>query len=151
MVPVSQQNKGPPAKSRNRKKTEKRSLNDGQMSQQSEQPNNPKNRMKTEKRPLNEIRYDSTDHLPDVDNKSYGSRCKNENCNSKTHIFCSKCQVHLCLFAGRNCFRQFHTLNVKSPSIKKVSWLAIIPQYTLTMQFYSISFQYIKSLLFSVH
>lgn len=69
-------------------------------------------RKKTEKKPLNEIRYDTVNHLPDVDNSKNGSRCKNENCEFKTHVFCTKCQVHLCLIKGRNCFKKFHTLNI---------------------------------------
>lgn len=77
--------------------------------QDEESPKVSSKRAKYERRPINEIRYDSKDHLPDVD-KSRGSRCKNENCKFTTHIFCTKCRVHLCLLADRNCYKKFHTL-----------------------------------------
>jgi hypothetical protein len=37
------------------------------------------------------------------------TRCKNEACSAKTYWKCSKCDVHLCLTANRNCFKNYHT------------------------------------------
>lgn len=71
-------------------------------------------RAKTEKRPLNKIRYDTVNHWPDIDGNENATRCKNENCMRKTHFFCSKCNVHLCLIQDRNCFKNFHVLNLES-------------------------------------
>lgn len=64
-------------------------------------------RAKYEKRPINSIRYDGKNHLPQIDNKENGTRCKNDNCKSKSHTFCCKCGVHLC----PRCFKPFHELN----------------------------------------
>lgn len=72
-------------------------------------------RKRNEKMPHASKRYDRTDHLPDIDRKSNPVRCKNDDCNYKTYIFCKKCDVHLCLVDGRNCFLNFHTLNKKDP------------------------------------
>lgn len=69
-------------------------------------------RSTTEKRPANAIRYDQLAHLPEIDEKQNGTRCKNDNCQQKTHILCSKCQVHLCLVQSRNCFKDFHLLKI---------------------------------------
>lgn len=69
---------------------------------------------KTEKRPRNQRRYDLIGHLPEVDKNSSGTRCKNEECHFKTHVFCSKCMVHLCLVHNRNCFKGFHVLETQA-------------------------------------
>lgn len=65
-----------------------------------------------EKRPLHALRYDGLNHWPDIRNCQ--ARCKNENCVSKTHFFCSKCNVSLCITTGRNCFKSFHILKLAS-------------------------------------
>lgn len=62
------------------------------------------------KKPSDGIRYDCVGHWPEIDSKKNASRCKNETCTFKTHFFCSKCKVYLCIRQHRNCFRQFHTL-----------------------------------------
>lgn len=74
----------------------------------------PKNnqRRSREKRPLHALRYDGLNHWPDIRNCQ--ARCKNENCVSKTHFFCSKCNVSLCITTGRNCFKSFHILKLAS-------------------------------------
>lgn len=64
-----------------------------------------------QKKPKNSLRYDDKGHLPEFDNKQSATRCKNESCSSRTHIFCIKCGVHLCTTKGRSCFKEFHTLN----------------------------------------
>lgn len=70
--------------------------------------NRAKNRAATEKRPMNEIRYDAVNHWPELDGKKTGTRCKNEDCKQKSHFYCSKCEVHLCLTKDRNCFKKYH-------------------------------------------
>lgn len=69
-----------------------------------------KKKSKYEKRPMNNVRYDRIDHIPGVDSNSNATRCKLESCKFKTHTFCSKCEVHLCLLTDRNCYEEFHTL-----------------------------------------
>lgn len=60
--------------------------------------------------PPEAVRYDGIDHLPGVDNLKNLTKCKHPNCSRKhrTHIFCEKCKVHLCLSSGGNCFANFH-------------------------------------------
>lgn len=67
-----------------------------------------KEKNKTEKKPHNRLRYDQINHLPEVDKNRNSTRCKNEDCKHKSHIWCSKCNVHLCLQSNRNCFKDFH-------------------------------------------
>lgn len=52
-----------------------------------------------EYRPIKEIRLDGIGHFPDFDDKPTHSqtRCKFPNCAGKTHIFCKKCKIHLCI------------------------------------------------------
>ncbi|XP_031358741.1 piggyBac transposable element-derived protein 3-like isoform X1 [Photinus pyralis] len=64
---------------------------------------------KVEIRPTNAQRFDKYDHLPQYDDKKEASRCKNQDCKSRTHIYCQKCKVHLCILKGRNCFSKFHS------------------------------------------
>lgn len=46
-------------------------------------------------------------HLPSVLPKQ--QRCRNEGCNSRSTIFCTFCQVALCLTKDRKCFVSFHS------------------------------------------
>lgn len=46
-------------------------------------------------------------HLPII-TKSVQNRCRVKNCTKKTSVKCSKCEVHLCLTADRNCYKTFH-------------------------------------------
>lgn len=69
-------------------------------------------RAKSEKRPKNSMRYDGKGHLPIFDKNSYASRCKNEDCKFKTNMECIKCKVHLCCTRERNCFTEFHLLEL---------------------------------------
>lgn len=64
-----------------------------------------------ENRPSVDIRHDGMDHMPHLDGKSEGKRCKNRKCNKKTHFLCDKCKVHLCLTKNRNCFVAYHRSN----------------------------------------
>lgn len=68
-----------------------------------------KSKKQQEKRPKKKIRYDRHDHLPHYDSKDAATRCKNEKCKYSTHVYCSKCNVHLCCTIKRNCFTEFHT------------------------------------------
>lgn len=57
--------------------------------------------------PIKEHRLDSVAHFPDWDTNVEASRCKR--CKTgKTHVICSKCQVHLCFVRTRNCFKLYH-------------------------------------------
>lgn len=69
----------------------------------------PLKRARFESKPYTEMRYDGHDHMPLVDEKKENTRCKLEMCKYKTHIYCSKCNVHLCIMKGRNCFVKFHS------------------------------------------
>lgn len=73
-------------------------------------------RAKTENKPLNDLRYNGINHWPEIDGNRNASRCRGEQCNQKTHCFCTECKVHLCLTKNRNCFKNFHVLNIKKPS-----------------------------------
>lgn len=59
-------------------------------------------------RPLPDVRHDTVDHLPFLDGNQEGKRCKYNKCNKKTHFYCKKCNVHLCIKKDRNCFVGFH-------------------------------------------
>ena len=61
-----------------------------------------------EVRPIPEVQHDSIDHLPQLDGCKEGKRCKNGKCNKKTHFYCDKCLVHLCIKKERNCFVIYH-------------------------------------------
>jgi len=41
-----------------------------------------------------ETRKDEVGHFPIYDNSKL--RCKKEGCGAKTHVYCKKCNVHLC-------------------------------------------------------
>ncbi|XP_068084155.1 piggyBac transposable element-derived protein 3-like [Anabrus simplex] len=74
---------------------------------ESQPKSNPK-RSKEEQRPIPEVRQDLVDHMPHLDGNKEGKRCKNKLCNQKTHSYCDKCMVHLCIKKDRNCFVDFH-------------------------------------------
>lgn len=60
-----------------------------------------------ESRTEESIRYDEHGHLPKYSENRL--RCKLESCNAKSQLFCSKCDVHLCLNKNNNCFFEYHT------------------------------------------
>lgn len=62
-----------------------------------------------ETRPVKEVRLDGYNHMPIIDGKNCGSRCKKPGCKGKTHTLCNKCNVHLCLSKINNCFLDYHT------------------------------------------
>lgn len=69
----------------------------------------PPRKMKaTEVRPYKDVRFDCIDHLPEHDENSNPTRCKNDNCSGRTFFQCFKCKIHLCITKNRNCFVKFH-------------------------------------------
>ncbi len=63
------------------------------------------NRKKTSE----DVRFDDLGHRPII--RSDRQRCKQANCDQKTSIYCNKCNVNLCIIAGktnRNCFESYH-------------------------------------------
>lgn len=72
-----------------------------------------------EHQPITEVRLDGIGHFPDFDSKPTHSqtRCKFPNCTGKTHIFCIKCKVHLCIQKKR----LFFIVPLKVNSNKKCS------------------------------
>jgi len=54
------------------------------------------------------LRYDRINHLPEFDDLKDATLCKNEGCSKKSHVKCTKCNVHLCLTKKRNCFYDYH-------------------------------------------
>lgn len=57
-------------------------------------------------------RFDKEAHWPLYDKKSSRSLCKIKSCQNRTHVYCKKCDLHLCFNATRNCFYEYHTQNV---------------------------------------
>lgn len=70
----------------------------------------PSKKRKRENRPDFSIRFDGKGHLPAKENWDNATRCKLESCKKKSHVYCTKCNVHLCLEAERNCFLKFHQI-----------------------------------------
>lgn len=93
------------------KKTSNRKRGRPVTADETEEPDDvPQKRTKQEMRPLKEIRLDQTNHLLLHDQKKESGRCKFPSCTGKSHITCSKCKVHLCLNASKNCFFKFHSI-----------------------------------------
>ncbi|KAM3625846.1 uncharacterized protein V6R79_018497 [Siganus canaliculatus] len=62
-------------------------------------------------RPVQDVRplqYDTVDHMPNYDEKKEATRCKKPHCTGKTHVFCDKCNIHLCFVPHLNCFKAAH-------------------------------------------
>uniref|UniRef100_A0A672KZ53 PiggyBac transposable element-derived protein domain-containing protein n=1 Tax=Sinocyclocheilus grahami TaxID=75366 RepID=A0A672KZ53_SINGR len=59
-------------------------------------------------RPLPEVQYDMVDHMPNYYEKTEATRCKRPYCTGKTHVFCDKCNIHLCFVPHRNGFKAAH-------------------------------------------
>lgn len=55
--------------------------------------------------PPKDVRLDGTQHWTVVNKKG---RCKLPGCTGQTKMFCSKCEVNLCLTVDRNCFYKYH-------------------------------------------
>lgn len=61
-----------------------------------------------EVRLIKSLRYEGLNHLPQHDTKKEPTRCKKEGCKDRTHIYCSKRKIHLCLMKNRDCFYVYH-------------------------------------------
>lgn len=48
-------------------------------------------------------------HLPEFSEGKDCSRCKYDSCSKKTHFYCMKCKIYLCITRDRNCVKNFHT------------------------------------------
>lgn len=53
-------------------------------------------------------RFDNLNHWLETDHNGSRSNCKLPGCGMLTHVFCTKCTVHLCVNKNRNCFHQYH-------------------------------------------
>ncbi|XP_060840869.1 piggyBac transposable element-derived protein 3-like [Rhopalosiphum padi] len=64
--------------------------------------------MLVDSRPTTSVQHDSINHLPNYDGRKESTRCKNTGCKGRTHVYCNKCNVHLCFTSKSNCFSVFH-------------------------------------------
>lgn len=75
-----------------------------------EQPPNVDSKKKNVVLPPDDVRFDGIDHLPmSEEEKKVRCRCQQQNCKSRSQIYCVKCRVHLCCNSDRNCFLKFHS------------------------------------------
>lgn len=58
--------------------------------------------------PALDVRRKGATHLPKV-HEGPQQRCRMAKCNLKSTIYCSKCNVFLCLKKNKNCFFEFHS------------------------------------------
>ncbi|XP_037526438.1 piggyBac transposable element-derived protein 3-like [Rhipicephalus sanguineus] len=58
--------------------------------------------------PSPSVRNLSASHMPEIVDQKSASRCRNPGCCERTKFRCCKCNLFLCLTAGRNCFKAFH-------------------------------------------
>jgi len=58
--------------------------------------------------PEEAVRLDGYGHFPEVIAQQQ-RRCKVAGCLQRSVVWCSKCQVYLCLKRDRNCFLKYHT------------------------------------------
>lgn len=56
-------------------------------------------------RPSTSVQHDTVSHLPNYDSKKESTRCKATGCKGRTHVYCKKCNVHLCFTTKSNFFR----------------------------------------------
>lgn len=76
----------------------------------------PKKKKKSEKHPGPQTRFDGKHHIPCKENQKNATRCKLEGCQKKSHVYCKKCKVHLCLEPDRNCYEKYHYLDLSDDS-----------------------------------
>lgn len=91
---------------------ERRSEKKPNSSVQQSQKNVAARNRKSEKKPNSSFRFNyAHGHFPKI-NKDRLVRCKNEECKNKTNIFCSACNIHLCICiaSDRNCFTEYHEI-----------------------------------------
>ena len=55
------------------------------------------------------VRFDGKNHLPGcTDGRSGRKQCAK--CQRSTNVYCTKCNVHLCMYSKRNCYKPYHTV-----------------------------------------
>lgn len=54
--------------------------------------------------PVDSVRFDKYNHFPQWGSTKFCKLCK----KSDTHIFCTKCNIHLCFSKTKNCFTGYH-------------------------------------------
>ena len=55
-----------------------------------------------------QLRTAMAGHLPMIA-ESGDNRCRLPGCKGKkARVYCSTCNMHLCLVVGRNCYKQYH-------------------------------------------
>ena len=55
------------------------------------------------------VRFDGKNHLPGcTDGRSGRKQCAK--CQRSTNVYCTKCNVHLCMYSKRNCYKLYHTV-----------------------------------------
>lgn len=70
------------------------------------QPKHKKRKILIKPIPSKEHRTKSAAHLPEYGTKQ--NRCRKNDCDKKTTVFCKKCEIYLCFTPNRNCFTTFH-------------------------------------------
>lgn len=56
-----------------------------------------------------QLRTAMAGHLPVIDEENSNHRCRMPGCKSKkARVYCSTCNMHLCLVVGRNCYKSYH-------------------------------------------
>jgi len=65
----------------------------------------PTKKRKNVKVPVPEVRYDGINHYPAKTTKKQASRCKDNNCPSRTRYLCKKCDFPVC----PECMESYHT------------------------------------------
>jgi len=65
----------------------------------------PTKKRKNVKVPVPEVRYDGINHYPAKTTKKQASRCKDNNCTSRTRYLCKKCDFPVC----PECMESYHT------------------------------------------
>lgn len=48
-------------------------------------------------------------HMPELVNQGFSSRCRNPGCSQRTKFRCTTCHIFLCVTTMRNCYKQFHS------------------------------------------
>lgn len=63
--------------------------------------------------PSIEYRQHKAEHIANMSEQKFGSKCRLPGCKKKTKMYCVKCKMFLCITAQRNCFAEFHGVKVK--------------------------------------
>jgi len=60
------------------------------------------------KHPISDLRFDQLNHFPHWLDRNSGKRCCKHCKSSQTQCICTKCNLHLCCTANKNCFLEYH-------------------------------------------